>query len=480
MRVPLAILALCCTGPLAAETPVVTLDPRNVLVERFMGLGVQIDPFEYPPSPAAWKMTMNRLDEMQPAFFRVMWRANPYCLGFDDAGNPRYIWNQSDADVQKRLGPLFAILDYAQSRNIDVMLGEWDPPKDLDITGPGDARWPRIITDFVNYLITRKNYTVIKFYNFMNEPNGNWMWPRGKVDYDAWAEGMRHLRGDFDADGLKRLPIAGPDNSGDWDWIDRCARDLPRQIGLWDMHWYVKDQELFNGDIEKLLAAKREMLLKTDPNAASKGLYMAEVGVIQGRVNGDQQPRVKDFVYGVLMADFVAQVARAGWMGASAWDLDDAMHVVNGRSRPAVPNDLTLKIWGFWNTQGARMGHPEDEAIRPWFYTWSLMSRLFPKGARIVGDHQAILPAGMRVMGSTGNQLTIMVVNDVDAAHRVTVRVPGAGKTSLACYQYFEGNRQTDGNGYPVPKELMKDADLEHGVDVDLPSRGVVFLTAAR
>ena len=32
------------------------------------------------------------------------------------------------------------------------------------------------------------------------------------------------------------------------------------------------------------------------------------------------------------------------------------------------------------------MGHPEDEAIRPWFYTWSLMTRLFPKGARIYGS----------------------------------------------------------------------------------------------
>ncbi len=226
----------------------------------------------------------------------------------------------------------------------------------------------------------------------MNEPNGNWMWPRGKVDYAAWAEGMRNLRADFDSNGLKSLPIAGPDNSGDWDWIDRCAKDLSRQIGLWDMHWYVKDQELLDDEIEKLLSAKRAMLLKTDPDAASKGFYLAEAGVIQGRVNGDQQPRVKDFVYGVLMADLAAQVARAGWMGASAWDLDDAMHIVNGRDQPAVPNNLTLKIWGFWNTQAANMGHPEDEAIRPWFYTWSLMSRLFPKGARIVGEHTASTP----------------------------------------------------------------------------------------
>ena len=118
------------------------------------------------------------------------------------------------------------------------------PAQGLGIAGPQDPRWARIISDFVNYLTTRKHYTVIRFYNYMNEPNGDWMWPGGKVDYAAWAKGIRNLRTEFDAHGLKGLPIAGPDNSGDWDWIDRCARELPRQIGLWDMHWYVKDKEL--------------------------------------------------------------------------------------------------------------------------------------------------------------------------------------------------------------------------------------------
>ena len=37
--------------------------------------------------------------------------------------------------IQERLGPLFAILDYAQARKVDVMLGEWDPPRSLGIRG---------------------------------------------------------------------------------------------------------------------------------------------------------------------------------------------------------------------------------------------------------------------------------------------------------------------------------------------------------
>ena len=202
----------------------INIDLQSTLVDRFMGLGVQIDPYEYPPSQAEWKLTTERLDHLHESFFRVMWRANAYCLGFDEAGNPKYVWAEGEAEAQKRLAPILAILDYAQARKIDVMLGEWDAPKGLGIAGPHDGRWARMITDFVRYLTTHRRYTVIRFYNFMNEPNGNWMWPQGKVDYAAWAAGMRNLRSAFDANGLAWLAIAGPDNSGDWDWIDRWHR----------------------------------------------------------------------------------------------------------------------------------------------------------------------------------------------------------------------------------------------------------------
>ena len=143
-----------------------------------------------------------------------------------------------------------------------------------------------------------------------------------------------------------------------------------------------------------MLAAKRAVVSVNDPQAASKRLFLAESGLLDGKTNGDQQPRVKTFAYGVMMSDYVAQVATAGWMGACAWDLDDAMHTVSGH--PPIPNDKTLKVWGFWNTQGTAMGHPEDEDIRPWFYTWSLMSRLFPARHPHFGGAPARPPAYAR------------------------------------------------------------------------------------
>jgi hypothetical protein len=482
----ISLLAACALVSAAAQT--VTVDLKAVVAEPFIGAGVQWDPYEYEPSEDGWKTTMARLDYMRPGMFRVMLNASSYCLGFDQAGKPRYAWAEGQVD---RLRSLFRILDYAQSRGIDVMVGEWSAPRGLGdpagsrIAGPQDPRWARIAADFAQYLLTTRKYTVIRYYNLMNEPNGGWMWPEGKVDYTAWAAGIRNLRSELDSRGLRKLSIAGPDNSGNWDWIDRSAREFPDRFGAWEMHWYAKDSEVLNGDIEKLLNQKREMLLKTDAQALTKQRFVGEAGLIEGKINGDQQPRVKTFEYGVLMADYFAQVARAGWMGALAWDLDDAMHAVNGRHKPVPPDDITLKIWGFWNTQGTAMGKPQDEALRPWFYTWSLMSRLFPKNSRIVTAAGLEDQPGARALAAawkdgSGQQVSVMLVNDSDQPRKITIRAPGAGRKALTSFRYFENDRPVGKDGYAVPSGKPA-ANLEAGVTVELPSRGVVFLsTAAR
>jgi hypothetical protein len=469
---------------LDSSAPRVTVDVHDVRIPSFLGLGIQWDPYSYPPRPEAWKYTLERLDYAQPAFFRVMTGAGAYCQGFDRSkpDAPRYVWTQGEPEIRKRLGSLLDILDYAQSRNIDVLLGEWSPPGRLGngtnglIDRPDDPRWARLIADFATWLRTQRGYSVVRMYNMMNEPNGRWMWRGGKVDYGAWALGIRNLRRELDAHGLKQLAIVGPDNSWNWEWIDRVSHEMPECIGEWEMHWYATDKEILAGEMERLLAEKRRVVLANDPQAGSKRLFLAESGLLDGKCNGDQQPRVKTFAYGVLMADYVAQVARAGWMGACAWDLDDAMHTAAGH--PAVPNENTLKVWGFWNSQGSAMGQPEDEKLRPWFYTWSLMSRLFPRGTRVLGVRQPEFPH-LRVVAGTapeGRSLSVMLVNDGDEARALTLSVPGAGRKTLVIYHYFDTDRPHDANGFPVPKETILDADLERGLKVTMPSSGVVFI----
>ncbi len=467
------------TDPSVTE---VTVDTNSTLVKSFMGLGIQWDPYEYPPRPEAWKLTLHRLDFAKPAFFRVMVGAASYCKGFDGAGNPQYFWTDGEETIQQKMGSLLDILDYAQSKKIDVMLGEWGPPHRLgdgskdEISSPDDPHWAEIVTDFVSWLRNSRGYSVVRYYNLMNEPNGRWMWPKGKVDYNAWAAGVRGLRKQFDTHDLSDLPIVGPDNSANWEWVDKVSQEMPETIGGWEMHWYASNRDIWDGNIEHLLSAKKKVILTNDIHSSEKRFFLGESGLIDGKRNGDQQPRVKTFLYGVMMADYVAQVAQAGWMGMSAWDMDDAMHSVH--EHPTVPGDTTLKVWGFWNTQGTAMGHPEDENIRPWFYTWSLMSRLFPRDTRIVGVSESNVP-DLRIMaGQSPDQkhLNIMLVNDSDDSRKVKLIVPGMVSQTVTLFHYFEADCPVDGEGFAQPAASLTNTDLAAGFEVALPSRGVVFV----
>src|SRR5512138_2012961 len=108
------LLAVCALASAAAQT--VTVDLKAAAPAPLIGAGVQWDPYEYEPSEAGWKTTFARLDYMRLGIFRVMLNANSYCLGFDQAGKPRYAWTEGQLD---RLKSLFRIRDYAQSHGID-------------------------------------------------------------------------------------------------------------------------------------------------------------------------------------------------------------------------------------------------------------------------------------------------------------------------------------------------------------------------
>jgi hypothetical protein len=490
--------AFGCNGGLTSTTPPVTTTPQpaNVsvvvntgteIVPSFTGFGVEWDPYSYPPMNADWTTTLSRLSYMRPSFFRIMSSATDYCLGFDQNGTPIYVWQQGDSVVQQHLWQVFRMLDYAQANNIDVILGEWAWPSGLatpganPISGPDDPRWARIVSDYVNYLVNTKGYTVIKYYNLMNEPDGSWMWPNNSVPSNAfslWSTGIQNLRADLNNLQLKNVSVIGPDNAcfgslqsdgGDWNWLNQAAQNLASDIGVWDSHWYAWAADTQSDLIEQTLSAEATMLSATDPHAAGKPRLLGEAGMLDGKNSNDQNPNVQTFIYGVWMADLGTQVARGGWTGASAWDLDDAMH----------SSGDSLKLWGFWNTFSA----PGDPAqgIRPWFYTWSLMSRLLPQGAAIVSTSGGESQTGFRSVAATRTSnsqtyTTIMLVNDADAALAVTVSAPSLGAGDLTEYHYFATDSPADSNGFPIPEETLTNVDLISGIAVNMPSRGVVFL----
>jgi hypothetical protein len=240
------------------------------------------------------------------------------------------------------------------------------------------------------------------------------------------------------------------------------------------VHSYAPLTLVQDGGIELQMRTLRDYITAHD--SAAKPFFLGEVGLITGRV-GDSQVYRYDFDYGVWMADLAVQSMRAGMAGASAWDLDDAMHV------GGAYGELDLKGWGFWNSYAGSHAYPTNDInVRPWFGTWSVLARSIPRRSQILRVSATPLP-GVRataaaVPAKRGRDLTFVVVNDADTPRTVRVATTGSrARTRLVEYRYFAGDRRVNADGLPLRARTIRGANLMAGIDVSLPSKGVVVLT---
>lgn len=417
-------------------------------------------------------MVCERVDYLNPSFIRLMIYATTYCKGLDENNKPIYDFESDDMKA------LIRELDYLESRNIEVVLGEWEAPDrckgDFSGVTVDSPLWAEMISGLMDYLINEKGYTCIKYFNYVNEANTDWSYCQ---DYSKWEKGIGYLHNEFEKIGiLDKVQITGPDTV--WDdghtWLKNLAADVETdsKIGLYDVHMYPTIDEITNGKIEDTVKEQRSIV-------KGKDFYMTEIGMVTGKTDGDSQPYVKKFSYGVIMADAVSQVMRGGLSGVAIWDMDDAMH--NQANGFPATDIRSLKQWGFWNSIAGRVyNQPEEENNRPHFYTWSLMTHLFPRHSSVVNATWTDDMTGLRAVGikTKDNQMTYMIVNNSNTAKEVKVfdNDKNTSRTILE-YRYFDDDRVVNSRGYPVIKDKYQNVDFTKGVDVSLPSGGVVFLT---
>jgi hypothetical protein len=171
------------------------------------------------------------------------------------------------------------------------------------------------------------------------------------------------------------------------------------------------------------------------------------------------------------------QAINAGLSGASAWDLDDAMHTGGGYGA------ANLKQWGFWNSLAGQDGYPaSDLQLRPWYYAWSVLSRAFPAGSQplVLPSFQAagVRIAADRIPDGSGTDLSVAIVNDSATPHTVTLTIPSVtGPMALARYDDFATDAPVDANGLPVPAQILH-TEPSQGISVTLPSSGLIVLTS--
>ena len=497
----------------SADVPTLTVFTDRLAGPLLMGLGAELDPYDtLSPNRVNWPLLTQRLEFMRPGFVRVVEPASTYFGGYDGAGNPTYRW--TDPHVQE----LLSILSIAKSLGITVVLGDWGNP----LIG-GDARVPM---EFIGQLRNTYGYTNLRYYNVTNEPNGS-----SSCDFTCWTDTMKAVGAELTRRRYEGwLSLVGPDNANSWDdtqtaqtldrtvgldqdnplggdsWVTRTVATISSLIGAYDSHRYATIWGVENGVYGDQVRTRREQISNLDSPA--KPYFAGEVGLTTRQTTPftarnarkarearslldvmdpssrsqmstfvDSQPHIAEFDYGVWIGDMMIQAIGAGLAGASAWDLDDAMHV---GGQYGADN---LKRWGFWNSLGGQDGYPaSDLTLRPWYYAWSVLSREFPAGSEALVVPSTGVPGlratAARIPDGSGFDLSLAVVNDSDIPRSITLMVPSVpGRVTLARYDYFAGQQTVDANGFAVPDQTVL-ARLSAGVTISLPSRGLVVLTS--
>jgi len=467
---------LSCTDDKAGDS-VEKVDERDnltikeaPLVASFVGNGVQWGGYDilqaWTGSPtlseANWELLLKRVEFMRPPLVRIM--MGP---GWNYLVNGQF-------DPSKSEAVLFPILDFCQAHNITVMLGEWGHSGGSSI----DQQWLGQAADFLEHLLDVRGYTCIKYYNMVNEPNGDWSSING--NYALWEDLQQQFYDEVKARGLDdRVGMIGPDvavwGTGLLNWVANAYLNLDDIMWAYDIHTYPSEVEVRDGSYQGMLQAYR--------NAASpsKPMIMGELGFKysagsalgqenQRRINADPYASddsnmfIYDAFYGIDMADALIQNMLAGYAGAIIWGLDDAQYNIDGG------NSTELKRWGFWNILGAdRFENPDDVNIRPWFYTMSLLARYFPAGSTIY-DMDLPNKRGLRaVAAQKDGKYTIAIVNSHLTEYTINLKME-AGMTinGLNHFEYISHSGSeyigaVNNDGFPVP--LASDLSFDFSDD---------------
>ena len=461
-----AILMLFAALAVSCSQAVRVSVSQEVINPAYLGNGVEWDPYDEALSwgsdlsDADWDTLYERLDFMRPQYVRCMINS-PFTYftgeGFDD--------HRNDRNIKK-------LLEYCQSRGVMVVYGEYNPPT---WEMKGAQEWVAASVRHLNDLVDGNGFTCIKHFVIFNEPDGDWASTNG--DFAFWKEMVGRFQAEMDKyPGLQgKVDIAGPDAVIDYanraspydaeGWLKATVENVP-EIGIYDMHAYPGQRYVRSGEFGKTLERLRSLVDKpiilgeagykyfSDPaDSALAQEYWKRVEGHPFTKGSDCNMLVYDDFYALDMPLLLMSVMNAGFSGAAAWMLDDAMHS-NGDSGKTED----IKLWGMWNILGSEVfGDPSQEKIRPWYYTWSLMCRHFPAGSRILKLNGS-LPEGVAATAALlpDGSYSVAFVNFGDEDHSIDLALPvSAEGYSLKTYRTGLEQQPYSGGRFALPAQTF-------------------------
>ncbi len=467
---------------------------ERVIVENYIGNGAQWDPYDEVPAwgakmtDAHWDKLLTRVDFMKMGFVRCL--INCQYTYFDPATG-KY-------DKTRNNESILRLLDYCTKNNITVLFGEYNPP-----TSPGgelwdmyqSQEWVEMAVNYLNYLVVENGFTCIKYYNFFNEPDGNWASTNG--DYDKWFDMFTRFHTEMTEkypELAKQVQMAGPDvvanyhnEASQYDalgWIEQTVLRGDSIVGLYDIHAYPSQTQIRSGELRPLYDAYRAAVPKdkpivfgeagykyhTDPRDSSlMNEYLRRATNHPFTKGSDCNMLVYDYFYGLDMPLLAMNIANLGYSGMAVWMMDDAMH-----SNWDSGKIEDIKVWGFWNTMGTDVfNDPSQEEIRPWFYSTSLMTRYFPSGCSTMELTLPQLEGVYAAANLNGDKKTVAMVNYSNNDYTLTLT--NFNMTNAKEYLYQENNLKVDGNGLPLPQS--ENLEIGNNHQVQLPAQSFILIT---
>lgn len=408
-----------------------------------------------------WATTSERILAIRPSLVRL-----PVIRDWfnkDDAGNKlpigTYNWDS------KYMQAYFKIMDLYKEHDIKVMSGFWgvayngEDQKEFYTTD----ECAQLQADLIEYLFRTKGYDkIITSYAPTNEPLGL------GIPFEEWSTMIEKLHAELERRGLPTNFLSGADSWSDWIW--KPAQYNADELSAYDFHNYLNDtpddthNQLYNRIIETTFANNLANILQYDnSNKPVHVSEMAPIGVpfIDWPVaDAPAHCRIDTYEYALGFWDYGIQLARSGMASGLAWALDGLEQNKNA---------------GMWNNAGTYGGM----TLRPWYYTWQLMCRYFPRGAQILKMSELEGRKDIRILGARigTDDYSFVVVNRRMDAQSQTQSITFQVECDKPVYIYrFNRNNCGDGAALSLPYEVAA-TTLSGGITIEVPLEEGVFVT---
>lgn len=367
--------------------------------------------------------------------------------------NPSFKAGEYDWDTPE-MQAHYKFMDLYKEMGVKVLDGWWHVTTyETDKDGFKDLGNVEVFVDYIDYMLNVKGYDNIEFFQPSNEPYGTY------TVFEDWSKFMKEADKQLKAIGIKDK-LCGPDS---WDdWVGKAA-EQNQELVSYNFHFYFDGTAKSNDNLGLYDALMGQMDQVTKWDKSNKPVVCAECGAINtswldypaGKPDDGVAIYSWDYIYAVYMADFAIQAMRAGLTSCLSWGL----HGFN-----------IGKDGGMWNNSEMYGGI----RLRPLYYVWSNMCRLFPDGAVPLDMRQCSgdIKVGGAAIGGAGDY-SFVISSKAGYDDEVVIKLPKGNKGKYYVYTFTE---KSQGDGVQLSLPYIQVNEKERMI-VKIPSESVVFVT---